>query len=389
MVLHVRDPDRFAPLMPGLAAGYQKLTGHRATRRQGRTYLDHAHRVAALRREHGISPHAIDLILADAGRELDTALPPPPTAPEPPPPGHTYDRATLLDDIGLAPGELDEIEALLRDKPQLVLCGPPGTGKTFLAERLARYLVRDGGESMLVQFHPSYGYEDFIEGIRPRTSAGGVTYEVEPGIFRRLCERATARRDARFVLVIDEINRGNLPRIFGELLYLLERRGSAHSVELPGSRQPFSVPENLIVIGTMNTADQSIALVDTALRRRFHFMTLEPNPEVLRQWLVRYAPRMSHVADLLARLNKALQDEGLDENLCIGHSHFMVRGLDELVLRRIWNYSIRPTIADYFYGKSKIVAKFEYEQFVERQLAPYEDGYEDGDEDGDVADPPA
>lgn len=175
------------------------------------------------------------------------------------------------------------------------------------------------------------------------------------------------------MLVIDEINRGNLPRIFGELLYLLERRGPNHSVELAASRESFSVPENLIVLGTMNTADQSIALVDVALRRRFHFLALEPDVDLLRQWLARYVPGRAHLADLLARLNKALLDEGLDENLCIGHSHFMARGLDDGMLRRIWNHSICPTIADYFYGKPKIIAKFDYERFVARQLDEIDD----------------
>jgi hypothetical protein len=367
-LLHVRDPERFAPLMDGLAAGYRRLTGQEATRRKGAVYLEYAHRVVALRREYGISPHAIDVVLQEAGSDDGTQAQPAASAPEPPSPTELYDRTALLDDTGLSAGNLAEIESLLRDKPQLVLCGPPGTGKTFLAERLARYLVQGGGEWRLVQFHPSYGYEDFIEGIRPRAAAGGVTYDVEPGVFRTICQQAAALPDAKFVLVIDEINRGNLPRIFGELLYLLERRGPRYRVELAASREKFSVPENLIVIGTMNTADQSIALVDVALRRRFYFVSLEPDAELLRQWLTRHAPSMVHVAKIFARLNKALADEGLDENLCIGHSHFMVRGLDEIMLRRIWERGIRPTLADYFYGKPKIIAKFDYEKFVEREL---------------------
>ena len=119
----------------------------------------------------------------------------------------------------------------------MIFYGPPGTGKTWLAERFALYLAGANGEVKTIQFHPSYSYEDFVEGIRPKVDGGQVSYEVVPGIFRRLCDEARRRPKARFVLVIDEINRGNLPRIFGELLYLIERRGK--SVELPVSSTAF------------------------------------------------------------------------------------------------------------------------------------------------------
>lgn len=286
-----------------------------------------------------------------------------------------YDRDTLMADTLLAESEIEELEQLLAEKPQLILYGAPGTGKTFLAEALARYLTRNGGEKRVVQFHPSYGYEDFVEGIRPVVStgsdpnAGQVGYRVEPGIFRHLCDQARKRPKQTFVLVVDEINRGNLPRIFGELLYLLERRGPAYEVDLPISRQPFSVPTNLVVIGTMNTADQSIALVDIALRRRFHFFGLSPNPPRLREWLATHAPRMVDVANLLQKLNDALRDEGIDENLFIGHAHFMRKGLDELALQRVWKRSIEPTLEEYFYGKREKVARFRFEAFVEGELA--------------------
>jgi 5-methylcytosine-specific restriction protein B len=272
----------------------------------------------------------------------------------------------------LGESEIDELEQLLAEKPQLILYGAPGTGKTFLAERLASYLTRNGGETRVVQFHPSYGYEDFVEGIRPvvstgsDASAGQVGYRVEPGIFREMCDQARRRPKDTFVLVVDEINRGNLPRIFGELLYLLERRGQ--EVKLPISRQSFSVPANLFVIGTMNTADQSIALVDVALRRRFHFFALAPNPPRLREWLATHAPRMVDVANVLQRLNDALRDEGIDENLFIGHAHFMRKGLDELGLQRVWQRSIEPTLEEYFYGKRDKVARFRHGAFVEGEL---------------------
>lgn len=293
-------------------------------------------------------------------------------APDEPGIDDIYDRDALMLDTLLAETEIEELEQLLAEKPQLVLYGAPGTGKTFLAEALARYLTRDGGETRVVQFHPSYGYEDFVEGIRPVVSTGSepsaaqVGYRVDPGIFRELCDQARKRPKETFVLVVDEINRGNLPRIFGELLYLLERRGQ--EVKLPISRQAFSVPPNMFVIGTMNTADQSIAIVDVALRRRFHFFALSPNPPRLREWLAYHAPRMVDVARLLQKLNDALRDEGIDENLFIGHAHFMRKGLDELALQRVWKRSIEPTLEEYFYGKRNKVAQFRFEAFVEGEL---------------------
>ena len=286
-----------------------------------------------------------------------------------------YDRDALMADTLMPEAELDEIEQLLADKPQLVLYGPPGTGKTWVAERLARYLTREGGEVRVVQFHPSYGYEDFVEGIRPVVSekAAQVGYRVEPGIFRLLCDQARKRPKETFVLVVDEINRGNLPRIFGELLYLLERRGPNYRVELPISRQAFSVPTNLVLIGTMNTADQSIALIDAALRRRFHFVELRPDSQLLREWLSQHAPKMAYVATVLDKLNDALRRERLDDNLLVGHTHFMRRGLDELALKRLWDRSIVPTLEEYFYGKRDKIAQFRFETFVEIEAAASED----------------
>jgi MoxR-like ATPase/uncharacterized protein (DUF2461 family) len=300
----------------------------------------------------------------------------------------TYDLEQLLEETRLSPALVEEIEALLSDKPQLVLYGPPGTGKTWLAERLGKYLMRTGGAMQVVQFHPSYGYEDFIEGIRPHADpdSGTVTYRVEPGIFRRFCDKARRHPKQTFVLVIDEINRGNLPRIFGELLYLLERRGKTHAVELPISRESFSIPTNLYLIGTMNTADQSIALIDVALRRRFHFVQLTPDVDLLRDWLSEKAPGMSAVAEVLDALNRELQREGLDINLAIGHSHFMIEGLDDSSLHRAWNYSVLPTIEDYFYGKPETIARFRYETFVEKRLGVVADDADEVLEQDDAED---
>lgn len=165
--------------------------------------------------------------------------------------------------------------ALLRKK-HVVFQGPPGTGKTFVAERLARLMVSETtGFSDVVQFHPGYAYEDFIQGIRPRLIEGRLTYELESGRFVLFCEKARGRDGrAPCVLVIDEINRANLSKVFGELMYLLEYRDKTIPLAAGGER--FQIPENVYIIGTMNTADRSIALVDHALRRRFQFIRLRP-----------------------------------------------------------------------------------------------------------------
>ena len=290
----------------------------------------------------------------------------------------SYSLDQLIADTMWSREKVETLQALLRHKPQIIFYGPPGTSKTYLAERLARYIAGADGETKTVQFHPSYGYEDFIEGIRPvlDTESKQVTYTVEPGVFRTFCDRARTRPNSKFVMIIDEINRGNLPRIFGELLYLLERREEA--VELPLSKKPFRVPKNLLIIGTMNTADQSIALLDTALRRRFHFERFDPDVELLRGWLQAHRPAMSATADVLEHLNEVLVKQGIDRDRLIGHSHFMDPDLDDERLERIWNHSIYPTIEEYFYGRSQNLDQYSYENLVEPLSAEVDEAEEDG-----------
>ena len=163
----------------------------------------------------------------------------------------------------------------LEDKGQVIFQGPPGTGKTYVARRIAQWYKSQGGDYRIVQFHPSYTYEDFVEGFRPaRASDGQVGYDLVKGPLRLMAERARANPYATFILVIDEINRGNVAKVLGELYFLLEYRDEA--VNLQYSREPFRLPKNLWLIGTMNTTDRSIALVDAALRRRFYFFGSTP-----------------------------------------------------------------------------------------------------------------
>ena len=195
----------------------------------------------------------------------------------------SYDVQAFTAETGYRADQLKGWIDQLQRKKQLILYGPPGTGKTYLAERLARYLMDGGGFSELVQFHASYAYEDFVQGIRPRVVEGELHYELAAGHFLRFCAKARQAREKPCVLIIDEINRANLARVFGELMYLLEYRD--RPITLAGGGPEFSIPGNVYLIGTMNTADRSIALVDQAMRRRFSFARLRPNYQLLANYL--------------------------------------------------------------------------------------------------------
>lgn len=238
-----------------------------------------------------------------------------------------------------------------------ILYGPPGTGKTFIAERLCRHLT-GGSDGFwdLVQFHPAYAYEDFIQGIRPQTGTNGqLNYPLVPGRFLEFCQKAQSL-EGRCVLIIDEINRANLAQVFGELMYLLEYRD--RSIPLAGGNT-FRIPANVRIIGTMNTADRSIALVDHALRRRFAFLELRPNYEVLRRYHQKTGFPVEGLIQTLERLNNAIADKHYE----IGISFFLKEQLADQI-EDIWRMEIEPYLEEYFFDQPEKVNEFHWDNIA-------------------------
>ncbi|MCY4193976.1 MAG: AAA family ATPase [bacterium] len=290
---------------------------------------------------------------------------------DPPPPKEPPNLAGLASELLVDRAFLEDIVALLEDKGQVILYGPPGTGKTYLARKLAEALAPAAGRRALVQFHPSSSYEDFFEGYRPEGGdEGELTYRLTPGPLARMAARAAEAPDHTHVMIIDEINRANLPKVFGELLFLLEyREESVQTLYRPDDA--FELPQNLWFIGTMNTADRSIALVDAALRRRFHFIPFFPNhgpmQGLLDRWLKEHN-QPAWVGELLAHVNDELERELGGPHLQLGPSHFMQEGLDEAAVRRIWKYNIEPFVEDQFFGDRQKIDYFRFDAVRQRYL---------------------
>jgi 5-methylcytosine-specific restriction protein B len=264
----------------------------------------------------------------------------------------------FAEELLLDPGELAKIADLLWERKQIIFYGPPGTGKTYLARELAQHLTEDGAVK-LVQFHPSYTYEDFFEGYRPEAGGSGtLTFSLRAGPFRDFAEIAADNATTPYVLIIDEINRANLAKVFGELYFLLEYRDQPVSLQYSPDKE-FILPENLFIIGTMNTADRSIARIDAAMRRRFAFVELDPRiPPVqglLARWLaVNDLP--NDAALLLDELNERIEDA----DAAIGPSYLMK---DKIYTRpdgldRVWQYEIMPLLEDLFYGQQDLAEHY-------------------------------
>ena len=314
----------------------------------------------------------------DAPRPLARATAPTfvaaePQPPYPQPPIAPYTRADALAELFISAEVLDGALAGLTRRRNLLLQGPPGTGKTFLARRLAWLLLghRDDSRIELVQFHPSYGYEDFLLGFRPDAKG---RFRLVPGVVPLLCQRAATDPEHPYFLLIDELNRGNVARIFGELMLLLEadKRGPAHKLRLPYAAPDdplFFVPANLFVIGTLNLADRALAPLDYALRRRFALLPLPPQfgPPLRDFLLARHVPAalVERILNRFMALNQAIADDpDLGPDFLVGHSYFCQPPSDlasnpaaaETWYQQVTAQEITPLLADYWREQPAVAA---------------------------------
>lgn len=283
----------------------------------------------------------------------------------------TYDPLSqLATRLLLSRTFLVDIANRLERRRQIIFHGPPGSGKTYVATELAPVLAGSEERVQLVQFHASYAYEDFVEGYRPDPSG---SFRLVDGPLKELAARARSAPEQRHILIIDELNRANLSKVLGELLFLLEYRD--RPIRLQYSQERFTLPENLLIIATMNTADRSIALIDAALRRRFAFQAFLPTEEpiirVLRRWLEGNAPDLLWLDDLVRRANEVIADP----DFSIGPSFFMTPGLTAARVQDIWEHEVLPYLSERFHGDAALLDRL---RFASLREGP--DGLEDGDE---------
>lgn len=275
----------------------------------------------------------------------------------------SYTKSDFLDDVFMSEEEYEKLKTILNYKKNVILQGAPGVGKTYTAERLAYSLMGEKNleRVMMVQFHQSYSYEDFIMGFRPSDNG----FELRKGAFYNFCKKAESDAVNDYFFIIDEINRGNLSKIFGELFMLIENDKRGSSLQLVYSDEKFSIPENLYIIGMMNTADRSLAMLDYALRRRFAFFELQPGFDTVGFKTYQSIINNRKLDDLLAcvkNLNYAIvADESLGEGFCIGHSYFCnltPESVNDQIISNIVEYELIPLLKEYWFDEPTLVREW-------------------------------
>ena len=267
----------------------------------------------------------------------------------------TYDRSKFLDEVYVGYEDYEQLESLLLRKKNLILQGAPGVGKTFAAKRLAYAIMgeKDDNRVVQVQFHQNYSYEDFVMGYKPNENGG---FELKNGIFYKFCKRAAADSDHKYFFIIDEINRGNLSKIFGELLMLIENDYRDKPIQMSYREEHFAVPSNVYIIGMMNTADRSLAMIDYALRRRFSFYEMKPgfeNTSFSEYVDKQHDPHLNHLVKAIIELNKVIaSDDSLGSGFCIGHSYLCELGT-HYNLENIVEYDIIPMLREYWFDNDE------------------------------------
>jgi ATPase len=267
-----------------------------------------------------------------------------------------YTEKDFLSEVFMSEEDYNNLCAILRIKKNIVLQGAPGVGKTYIAKRLAYSMMgkKDIERVMLVQFHQSYSYEDFIMGFRPDSEG----FKLQRGSFYNFCKKAEIDGDNEYFFIIDEINRGNLSKIFGELFMLIENDKRGASIQLLYSDEKFTVPKNVYIIGMMNTADRSLAMLDYALRRRFAFFEIKPGftTEGFKKYIIGLkSEKINNLIQCIDELNKDISfDESLGDGFCIGHSYFCnltSDSINEQVLYGIIEYEIIPLLKEYWFDE--------------------------------------
>lgn len=268
-----------------------------------------------------------------------------------------YDKERFLQEVYMSSESYDRLSQLLLRKKNVILQGAPGVGKTFTAKRLAYAMLgaKDKNRVKMVQFHQNYSYEDFIMGFKPNENGG---FSLKKGVFYNFCKRSKADSNNKYFFIIDEINRGNLSKIFGELLMLIENDYRNHPIKMAYNGEEFSVPDNLYIIGMMNTADRSLAMIDYALRRRFSFFEMEPGfaSDGFKAYQTQLnSEAFNRVISGIVQLNDVIKnDESLGNGFCIGHSYFCgQQTYNSLWLKNVIDYDITPMLQEYWFDNPK------------------------------------